>query len=252
MSTPTPTPSPTPTSTPSLTASPTPTSTATGTPAVTPMPSASARAADLFGRQVANGWGNADVGGSYVVAGPSADYDVTGGVGRMRLPAAGAGRAGLLSVSAQNADLSARVATDKVATGSGQYLYLVARRVNSSTEYRAKLRFAPDGTVRLQATRVVANAESAIGTEVNVPGLAHTAGQYIRLRAQVTGTNPTTIRIKTWANGAPEPATWTVSATDTTSVLQTTGSVGLRTYLAASATNGPILMSFDDFQVWEM
>ena len=80
-------------------------------------------------------------------------------------------------------------------------------------------------------------------------GLTHTAGAFIRLRAQVSGTNPTTIRIRAWADGTTEPTTWQYTATNSVAALQAAGGVGLQAYLSSATTNAPVLVTFDDFLV---
>jgi len=121
--------------------------------------------------------------------------------------------------------------------------------VNTTTEYRAKVRFATTGAVFIQATQVVNNTETSIGPEVQVPGLIRSPGQFIRLRAQFQGTSPTTIRIRAWADGTTEPTTWQYSQTDSTAALQAAGGAGLRAYVSSSTTNPPILATFDDLSV---
>src|SRR5690606_4918974 len=71
-------------------------------------------------------------------------------------------------------------------------------------------------------------------------------GELLQVRAEVTGTSPTTVRAKVWADGTSEPEDWAVSATDSTAKLQAPGGVGLRAYLSGSATNAPIFAMFDD------
>ena len=64
--------------------------------------------------------------------------------------------------------------------------------------------------------------------------MTHTANTFIRFRAQVTGTNPTTLRIRAWADAAVEPTTWNYTQTNSNASLQGTGSLGLRTYVASA------------------
>jgi hypothetical protein len=150
-------------------------------------------------------------------------------------------------VSATNLDVSARISRSAVATGGGEFAYLVARRIDASTEYRAKVRFAADGGVYLQPTRVTGGVETSLGSgEVRVTGLTPVVGSFIWLHATFSGTNPTAITLRAWADGSPEPATAQVSLTDGTAALQAPGTVGLRAYLSASATNAPVTMTFDD------
>jgi hypothetical protein len=63
----------------------------------------------------------------------------------------------------------------------------------------------------------------------------------------VTGASPTTIRVKAWADGQPEPSSWQFAATNSTAAVQGAGSVGLRVYM--SSTNAPVTFGFDDFSV---
>ena len=174
---------------------------------------------DSFGRTSTNTWGSAPTGGTYTLGGNAADYDVTGGFGTISMPAPGATRSALLNVSATEVDFSFRVRSDKAAVGGNQYLYGVVRR-NGANEYRVKLRFAPNGAVFVGASTVINNVETNIGTEVQVPGLTHAANAIIRFRAQVTGTNPTTLRVRAWADAAVEPTTWQYSATNANAALQ--------------------------------
>jgi len=206
-------------------------------------------AADAFGRSVANGWGTADVGGSYSRTGTASSFNVGNGVGIVVLPASGALRSSLLAgVSAGDVDIKVRVSTDRLPTGGGYWVYLVARRAGNN-EYRPKIHVLANGNVAVHAGRVINKSESSIAPEVAVAGLTATANNYIWIRAQLTGSGPTTIRVKAWADGQAEPATWQFSATENTAALQGAGSVGLRAYLGGSVSNAPLTFRFDDYSV---
>ena len=56
--------------------------------------------------------------------------------------------------------------------------------------YRVKVRIATNGAVFVRASQVISNAETAIGAEVLVPGLTHTPGDFIRVRAQLERHQP--------------------------------------------------------------
>ena len=99
-------------------------------------------------------------------------------------------------------------------------------------------------TAAAAAARVVVE-----GPEVRVRGLRHAAGRFIRLRAQVEGASPTTIRIKAWAEGTPEPPDWQFVTTDGAEVLQAAGAVGVQAFLSFGGTNAPVTFSFDDLLV---
>jgi hypothetical protein len=204
---------------------------------------------DPFSRTLTDTWGAIATGGPYMLEGKVGTYDVGGGVGTMSVGARANRSAVLGTVLARDVDISFRVAADKVSVGGAQFVYGIARRVNASNDYLIKVRMPTSGGVYLQGIAVVDNVQTTLGSEFLVPGLAHTAGGFIRIRAQVTGSSPTTIRIRAWADGNAEPANWQYSVTNSAAGLQVAGAVGVATYLASTATNGPVLFSFDDLLV---
>ncbi|MEP7377972.1 MAG: PKD domain-containing protein [Chloroflexota bacterium] len=205
-------------------------------------------AADAFGRTVNGGWGTADTGGSYTLTGNTANFSVAGGMGSIVLPNAGAGRAAILGgVSQLDLDITFRVQVDKVAAGGSYYVYAVSRQ-NGNNEYRPRLILNANGTVSVSASMLVSNSETGFGSVV-VPGLTQIADSFIWVHTQVTGTNPTTIRVKAWADGSPEPTSWQFTATNSSAALQTAGAVGFRVYLGGAVSNSPVTFKFDDFLV---
>jgi PKD repeat protein len=207
---------------------------------------------DDFTRTLATGWGVADQGGTWTVKGSASVASVTGGKGLVRM-AAGAGTGLFLSaVDSSDTDAQLSLSLDKVptggSTGSGQSLWV--RRVATAGDYRATVRFLPNAGVRVGLYSAnTSGVQTALTTEVPVPGLSYTAGTALAVRAQATGTSPTTVRAKVWKRGDPEPAGWTVSTADATPGLQQSGTVGVQSYLTGTATNAPISAAFDDIRV---
>ncbi len=205
-------------------------------------------AADDFGRSEAGSWGTADTGGAWTLAGTAANYTVAGGAGIITTRSGGIARlATLAGVSSTATDLAVKFSQDKIATGGGTYVGAVGRKVGSD-EYRAKLRIAATGAATLYLTRVSGGTETTLQSAA-VTGMTVTANDPLRLRVQVTGTNPTTIRAKIWRDGAAEPAAWRLTATDSTAPLQAAGSIGLLSYLWSTATNAPVAVRFDELSV---
>ena len=222
--------------------------TATASQVVVPGPTV--YASDTFARTVSGGWGTANYGGAYTLLNTASDFSVSSGTGKMVLPTGGSLRsASLADVSVRDSDFSFRFAANKVPGNQSEYIYAIARRTSASNAYRIKVRVAPTGAVLLQASSVVNNAEATIGSEVQVPGLTLTANSFIRVRAQLSGTNPTTIRIRAWVDGGSEPSTWQYTATNSTAALQTSGGVGLMTYVDSAVSNTPVTITFDDLLV---
>ncbi len=221
----------------------------TKTVTVTPVSSTTTYAADAFSRTTSGGWGNADVGGAYTLLGPAANFSVGAGVGTMIDPTTATTRSAMLNgVSARDVDISFRVRVDKVAAGGPYYIYAAAR-VSGNNEYRPRILFNANGTISAQASIVQNGTESPLGNAVVVPGVTQSAGGWIRFRAQVTGTGTTTIRVKAWADGSAEPAGWNFTTTNSAAALQSAGGVGLRLYVAGSATTAPVTFGFDDYSV---
>lgn len=236
---------------PTATPTPTPTtaSTPTAGPTATPTPPGTI-ALDSFTRMLTNSWGTAEIGGVYSYFGPQADFDVGSGQGHLTLPSAGSTRVGMLnSVWGREIELSFSALTDKPASGSGLYIYGALRVAADGSAYRPKVRIASNGDVYAHVGRQTTTGETSIGTAVRVPGIVHGPGVTLRIRAQATGTNPTTVRIRVWLDGQAEPGVWHFTATDSTPVLQQPGSVRLLAYLSSDASNAPLLVSLDDFAV---
>jgi len=128
----------------------------------------------------------------------------------------------LPGVFAQDTDALLRVRTDKPVAGSAQTVMLVTRRVSGG-----------DFT--------------ALSPEAAAPGLTHDPKVWYWVRAQTAGANPSTIRIKAWRDGEPEPAGWQYAVADSEAILQGPGGAGLKSYLAANTTNAPVTFAFDDY-----
>jgi PKD repeat protein len=200
-------------------------------------------ASDAFNRNVASGWGSADVGGSWTASG--AGSSVSGGAGNLQMAARSGPSAYLNAVSATNVDLVTALRYDKAATGT-IYSSMVARRIGTS-DYRVKVRSTSTQT-SLDLVRTVSGTETMLASQV-VPGLVMAAGDELNVRLQIVGTGTTTLNAKIWKTPASEPATWTLTATDTTAALQSPGAVGFYSYLSGSATNSPITLQVQNFLV---
>jgi PKD repeat protein len=202
-------------------------------------------ARDDFERSVSSGWGTADRGGIWTIPSGATKFSVSGGTGKVSL-AAGAGyTASLASVSSSDTDLKVSVSIDKAATGGGQYVSLIGRqRQSPAVDYRGKVRIASNGAVSIWLVKTEGGAETVLGS-TTVAGLTYAAGETLNLRLQASGTSPTSLKVKAWKSGSSEPTAWTLSASDSTAALQSAGSIGLYSFLSGSATNGPVVLSYD-------
>ncbi|MEO6510401.1 MAG: hypothetical protein ABIO16_05370, partial [Nocardioides sp.] len=156
--------------------------------------------------------------------------------------------ASLSSVSSTDNEFRTTVTTDKVPTGGGQYISLMGRRVSSTLDYRAKVRFASTGAVAVWLTRNESATETVL-TSVTVPGLTFAAGDNMQVKLQTYGTSPTYMQVKIWKVGTIEPTAWLLTSNDSTTALQAPGSIGLYAYLSGSTANGPVGYGVDDLWV---
>ncbi len=222
------------------------TASATRSVTVAAAPTSTTLASDTFTRTLSGSLGKADVGGTW--SGSGASYAVSGGEGKIVMQTPGSGPASNLpgTASTSSADLALTLSIDKAATGSGVYFDAVARRITGAGDYRGKLQFRSDQSVRLSISRVSGGAETSVLPAVVVPGLTYAPGDKLRVRVQATGVSPTQLRAKVWRVGAAEPASWLLSGSDATAALQAAGGFSVDGYLSGTATNAPITASIDD------
>ncbi|KQR53546.1 cell surface protein [Leifsonia sp. Leaf336] len=215
--------------------------TATATKSVTVT---SALAQDAFERSTPNGWGNADTGGAWTLSGGATSFSTAGGFGQQTVSAGTTKTATLPSVTSTRSDLTVTLSGDSAASGGGLYYSGIGRMVGSA-DYEARVWVKAGGAVQLQLLQGSTTLSAA-----NITGLTVVnATDQLKLRVQVFGTSPTTIRAKVWSGTGTEPTAWTLSTTDSTAALQVAGTVGLRSYLSGSATTTPVVTRWDNFAV---
>jgi PKD repeat protein/aryl-phospho-beta-D-glucosidase BglC (GH1 family) len=206
-------------------------------------------ASDTFSRTVTSGWGTADLGGAWSLSGATAGFSVSGGAGRVSVTPGSTSTASLGAVQQTSSETTTTLSFDRAQTGGGTYITLVGRRVTANSAYQLKLRVQAAGTVTAQLVRAVNGAETILQNLSTVPGLTWTQGEKLRVRLRVSGTAPSALSARMWEDGTPEPTAWQVTASDSTTALQANGGVGVSTYLSASATQSPMVVSVDDLAV---
>ncbi|QIG38805.1 PKD domain-containing protein [Microbacterium sp. 4R-513] len=188
------------------------------------------RLTDSFTRTAASGWGTAETGQAWVPTSSASSFSVDGANGRITV-APGQGRSVDATVF-RSTDLA--VATElspSVAPGgSGAYVSLLGRDIGAS-DYRATVQLSSTATV-VTLRRVLNGAETILGTQRIGNGVA--AGASVKVRFELSGTSPTTLRAKAWTGGT-EPSAWSLTSTDASAALQTSGGVGAYVYLSGSA-----------------
>lgn len=212
-------------------------------------PQNDAVAADDFGRTIAAGWGAADLGGNWTLLGSSTPYSVAGGVGTQRSVTPGSTLdASLRSVSRVASTLSLSVRWDRTAAGGTIYTSIVGRAPTASSDYRLKVVIGSNNVPMLDLMRRVGGAETLLA-RTTLTGTTLVANQWYSIRLQLTPSGASTnLGARMWVRGTAEPATWQVTAVDSTAALQSAGWLGVATYLSSSATQ-PIGTSYDDLRL---
>jgi hypothetical protein len=214
----------------------------TGSAGVTTTPSAS----DSFTRTVTNGWGTADVGGSWTLSGgATSEYNVGSTFTNKAdhaINALGVSRNTLLAAPTASQDIRVDIQTLVSAVGNSIYAGVTGRWVDASNFYYGKLELTTSGQILISIYKRVAGVDTALfsptATGLSASGI-HT------IRFQIIGT---TLRVKVWNTATSEPVSWNATVTD--SSFASAGSYGCRSSLDSAYTGGlPTSVFFDNFLV---
>lgn len=163
------------------------------------------------------------------------------GRGLMSLGSVNVSRWAFMPAPAADVDMTATIATDKLAVGGSHFPALVARAPDTSNGYLCRVEFSTTQQVIVSVRKRVAATETLISSTTTA--LTHAAGTRFRVRFQLVGT---ALRAKVWLDGSTEPSAWTVDTTD--SALSAAGQIGMRGILSTSNTNVlPVVASWGDF-----
>lgn len=207
-------------------------------------------AQDSFSRSVSSGWGTSDTGHTYVLTGQggtvaNSDFNVSGGVGTLSVPAANAVRtAQVAGISLHDVDVSFRFMLPLVSvTGAPVAAVVILRDYGGTSHVYAAAAVQPNGSIVLQIHD--AFDDSAIVPDTTIAGLTYSASQPLMFRVQAEGD---TYRAKIWAATATEPFGWHVSGHST--AYPTGGAVSVEGWVQLGNTNTPpVVFSIDNLSV---
>ncbi|MCZ2861277.1 radical SAM protein, partial [Blastococcus sp. VKM Ac-2987] len=121
------------------------------------------------------------------------------------------------TIGQTSADVRTTFSLSSVPTGGGAMVYVGARQVEVYQSYKARVRVFADGSVRVAMVKLTGStAETLIGSEVLLPGVTYTPGTELNVRVQASGSGTTELALSVWAAGSAEPATPTLTRTDST------------------------------------
>lgn len=201
---------------------------------------------DTFSTDYSSSWGFTDNGFPFTTSGGSAsDYSVSGGAGKISLPATNSTRRTLVGSGIRDSDQIVAITVPALALTQTINVRLVARFVDGSNLWNLKVEFATDGTVDLSLNKTVASVSTFPASGPNAT--TYTAGSIVYVRFQVIGD---TFRAKAWQNvRSAEPAGWAFEYSEAVTAL-TVGPVGFISDLTTGNTNTlPFVISFDDYTV---
>jgi hypothetical protein len=205
---------------------------------------------DDFDRDITDGVGGptTPASTSYTTAGGViANYDVvkTGAAGgdsymAMQVTSVNGSRAVWESGSlAVDQNILARFALQTTLTADQAWFCPLAR-IQGTTDinncYRLRVAILSTGVVQITPQKVVAGTAAGIGAQgaVTVTGLTYTAGTKLNARLRLSGTTSTLIQCTLWADTTTEPSTPTVSVTDTSTPITTSGGAGVYVFSGGS------------------
>ncbi|SBS71213.1 PKD domain-containing protein [uncultured Microbacterium sp.] len=205
-------------------------------------PGAGVLAEDEFERTASNSWGTATVGGAWTLRGGTNRFSVSGGAGKITLPAGQAvtAYADLNEISSTSTRVEAVFSLDRIV--EGQYVGVIGRKVGADF-YAARIKVEAGGAVRL----FLLQTSGAVGSSLLLPGLTLTAGDKYVLSVEVTGSGPTSVKGKIWKQSEVEPD-WQRSGTNTFAGLQSAGAASVFSFGPNLAT-GVGVASFDSIRV---
>ncbi|MBO9625102.1 MAG: PKD domain-containing protein [Microbacterium sp.] len=199
-------------------------------------------ARDAFERTGTAGWGSADVGGAWTVAGGAASaLSVADGVGKLALAPGGSRNVTLNGVSAKNVTLSVDLSMDAASTTGAAYAGLIARSTGTDN-YVVRAWLHANGSVW-----IVTQRGATVLSSYQVPGITRAPGDAFTLKVDVSGGASTTLSAKLWRQGTAEPTAWQTTFVDTAG-LDASGAVGVNASRAASATTTGTI-AVDNFRV---
>lgn len=204
--------------------------------------SGAATIVDTYSRTAASGWGAADTGQSWVVAGGSVvDYSVSGGFGRINATTEGIAYTTLLPTGSPDLDYTVTVASDKLAAGNSQALDFTARYSGPGDHYFVRVTFTTTASVTAALRKRSGGVETTIVPTVTVG--THVANERWSVRMYARGSS---IKCKVWLASTTEPDAWTCETTDTSVTVGT--DLTYHVILPAGTSNEPILFTFDELR----
>jgi hypothetical protein len=168
--------------------------------------------ADDYSRTVANGWGTADTGQTYVLSGTNTDFSVGSGIGTIAPGTTGSDRMAVINMRSRYQDASVVLETNTTPTGGTIRYGMVGRYTDASNHYRFVLSIATTGVV----TAEIARREAGVLTTLTSVATTLSIASNITIRMQAGAGADGLLRLKAWQSASGEPNEWTLETVDLT------------------------------------
>lgn len=170
------------------------------------------RAKDAFQRVVANGWGNADRGGTYGIAsGAPSDFSTTGSQG-MQVVNNGSGRVVTLAETYTDVQAASTVSLGTIPANSNIVVGHMLRYSSLSSHYRLGVQFSANGTMAAIIQRRTSSPATPVLLASQPLSGIYTANTQVRIESEAEGTQ---LRVRAWI-GDSRPDDWSVTVADST------------------------------------
>jgi|GEM_PF-5727117 len=201
-------------------------------------------ASDGFARTVASGWGTADSGQEWHVGTAASDYAVSGGVATIIHDTAHTTRGVWLDADQVDIEQVTDISVPTVVTGAAVVTGHIARHNPDTGDcYWLRLEFNPGGTLTAKISKWISGSLIELAALPDIPGLTYDADQPYRLRTSVVDGR---LSLRIWPAGEPEPATWTLTATDTD--ITGPGGIGVLTWVVLGNEDTPLSISISRYR----
>lgn len=199
---------------------------------------------DTFTRVVANGWGTADSGQAWTTTGgAAADYSVTGTRGQMAVTSTGVDRTASMAITNPNVEAMVTMIPTVVAVGGSFEQSMRLRDDGTGNNYyRVLVEYDTGGNIDVFLQRQLGGVGTNLATAANL--LPYAAASQFNVRFSAWGSQ---LRVKVWDSTTPEPAAFTLTATDAT--VTGPGNLMLASRRNGGNANGTINMQFDNLIV---
>lgn len=205
---------------------------------------------DTFERVGSNGWGTADVGGTWSHGSNSVPFSVSNGKGYITLASGGnSAVAYMTSQIKEESEFYAEWAADKIPNVGNIRPRFISRYISGVGDYHVRASITPAAGVDYRWHR---DDTAAIGA-TSVLSRTYVAGDVLKIRTQTfpDGTGVTRLRARMWYADETEPTTWGIDIVDATPAYQVAGAPGVHVGLGTGMSNGPVQVSIDNFTVTE-